>query len=180
MEGVVDKEVLVRDEPDHRSVLLLGLLLSFVDELSFCELRIRAHAVAVGLHIEMCRKRIHGLQTHSVQTHRLLVTLGVILTSGIQDADSPYHRTEGNSSSEVPYCRLFLRHCDMDLLSETHGELVYRVVHYFLEEHVYAVSLIISVTESSDVHSGALADMLHALHGPDVVVCIINYLCHMY
>ena len=127
----------------------------------------------------MCRKRIHRLQTHSVQTNRLLVALGVIFTSGVQDAHRPYHRAERNASSEVPHCRLLLRHRYLDLLSEAHGELVDRVVHHFLEEHVDTVSLIVSVTESSDVHSRALADMLHALHGPDVVVCVVNYLCHI-
>ena len=69
MEGVVDKEVLVRNELHHCTVLLLGLLLALADELTLCELRVRAHAVAVSLYIEMCRKRIDRLQTHSVQTH---------------------------------------------------------------------------------------------------------------
>ena len=174
--------MLVRRELHHGAVLFLGRPLTGVDQLAEAELSIRAHSVPVCFYKEILRQRIHGLQTHAVQTHGLLVTLGVVLTSGVQHAYSLDYGIKRNTTSEVSYDRLLFIHIDLNLLAESHGELIDGIVHYLLEQHIDTVSLIITVSESSNVHAGTLADMLHTLHRPDVVVCVIcclyNFLCH--
>ena len=126
----------------------------------------------------MGRKCVHGLETDTVQTHGLLVSLGVVLTACVEDAHSLHHGVQRNTSSEVAYCCGLLVYSYLDLLSESSRELVDGVVDHFLEEHVDAVSQILSVTQSSDVHSRTSADMFDAFERLDVVVCIINNLCH--
>ena len=69
--------------------------------------------------MEIRRKRIHGLETHTVQTHGLLISLRVILTSGVEDAHRLHHRVERDASSEVPHCHFLFIYIDLDLLTES-------------------------------------------------------------
>ena len=127
----------------------------------------------------MCRQSVHGLQTYTVQTYRLLVALGVVLAACVKHTYRLHHRIERNTSSEVPYCSLLIIHGDLNLLSETCRKLIYRVVYHLLQEYIYSVSQVISVSKTSDIHTWTSADMLHAFQGPDVVIGIVNYLCHI-
>ena len=120
----------------------------------------------------MGRKGVHGLETHTVKTHRLLVTLRVILTSGVQDAHGLHHRIKRNTSSEVPHCHLLLAHPDLDLLAEACRELVDRVVHNLLQKHIDTVSRIITLSKSTDVHTRSEPDMLDTIKRLDVIVAV--------
>ena len=122
----------------------------------------------------MGRKGVHRLQTHTVQTHGLLIALRVILSARVEDADRLDHGIQRNASSEVPYGNLLLCHGDLYLLSETCGELVDRVVHNLLEQHVDTVCRIVTLSKGSDVHTRSEPDMLDTFKGLDVVVCVIR------
>ena len=142
-------------------------------------MRERTLAVPEGLHIEVIGQGIHGLCSHTVETYGFLECLIVEFASGVQLAGHIHHGVERNTASVVPYGHLPAFDIDGYGFPEAHRELVNRVVHNLFQKHVYSVTRVVSVPQSSNVHSGPAPDVFVPFEGLNVVFGIFNFVRHI-
>ena len=127
--------------------------------------------IAIGLDSEVLAQGIDGFHTHTVQTHRLLESLGVILTASVEHADGFYKLALWNATAIVSdrYPQVVF---DIHLyaLSGIHLKLVDRVVDDLFQQDIDAVFGQRAVAQSSDIHAWTQADVLDACRGLNIFV----------
>ena len=164
-------------EVDIGTVLVLRVLGDVVDEFAELESGLAHLAVAEGVHLEVAAQRVDGLDTHTVQTDRLLEGLRVVLATGVQHADGFNHLTLRNAAAIVADrdAQVGLDG-DFNAVAGLHLELVNAVVDDFLQQHVDAVLREGTVAQSANIHTRAQSDMLCARQGFNVVVVVVDVL----
>ena len=127
------------------------------------------------MYLEVGAEGVHRLHTHTVQTHALLESLGVVLAAGVQHGHGFYEFAQGDAASVVTDAAAQLvGDAYFDAFSGAHLELVDTVVDDFLEEHVDAVLGMGTVTQSAYVHAGAGTHVLHVGEVAYVLVGVID------
>ncbi len=180
VEGETVEHLFVGDEADERSVLLVGGDDGRFQEVAPRKACVGALAVAVGGYVEFHRHGIHGLGTHAVHTHALLEVGVVELAARVELGRGVHHFIKRNAAAIVPHRHRLVLDGDVDALAEAHGELVDGVVDDFLQEHIDAVSLTVTVAQPADIHTGAPAYMFVPFQGLDgiIVIAVVYNLCH--
>ena len=102
---------------------------------------------------------IDRLNPHPVETNGLLEGFRVDLPPCIHLARGVDELTQGDTSPVVTDRHFSFMDRDLDLLASTHDILVDGVVEYFFEQDIYTVVSMGTITELTDVHPRATADM---------------------
>ena len=103
LEAIVQEKRIVGLEEDVGAVLVLcGFRIVARDD-TLLEGGLTHFSLAEAAHLKMGTQRIDSLHTDTVQTHRLLESLRVILTASVQDADGLNHLTLGDATPIVAY-----------------------------------------------------------------------------
>ena len=125
----------------------------------------------------MGTQRIDGLDTHTVQAHRLLESLRVVLTTSIQHTDGLDELALGDASSVVANGDTqVVVDIDFNAVACLHLELVDTVVYHLLQQYIDAVFGQRAVAQSADIHTRAGTDMFHIRQMADIVVRIFYLL----
>ena len=83
---------------------------------------------------------IDSLHTHTIQADRLLESLGVELTTGVQNANTLDELTLRNTSTIVTYGNAqVVLDIDFNTITCTHLEFIDRVVEHLLQQHIDTV-----------------------------------------
>ena len=125
----------------------------------------------------MGTEEVDSLDTHAVHADRLLESLRVVLTAGIQLAHSLNHLTLRNATAIVTQAHAFIiGDIHLDALARIHTELVNGVVDSLLEKNVDTILGVRTVTETSDIHTRTGTDMVNVTQVGDVIVVVL-YSC---
>ena len=181
VEGIVVEHFLVRGEADEGAVLFIRGDNGGFQQVAACETCIGALAVAVGGHVEIHGHGVHGLGAHAVHAYALLEVGIVKLAAGVELGGGIHHFVERNAAAKVPHRHGFILNGDIDPAAVAHGEFIDGVVDDFLQEHIDAVSLAVSIAKSADIHAGTPPDVLVPFQGLDgvVVVSMVDCICHV-
>ena len=175
MEAVVLEEFGVGLEVDVRAVFLLAVRFGIADECAAFEYGFVHTSVAVAACDEAAAEGVDGFQTYAVHTYGSGEYGGVVLTARVEFRHGVYQFAQGDAASVVAHFGgAVVGDIHLNTLAETFVELVDRVVDGFLEQDVYTIFGVRAITEAADVHTGAAADMLHALKGADILFGIIG------
>ena len=163
MELVVDEFRVIGLKVDICSILVLGGLCHVTDQFATLEDSLAHLAVAVAMHLETTAQRIDSLHTHTIQTDRLLESLRVELTTGIQDTDrldefSLWDTTTIVTDGDTEM--ILYRY--LNAVARLHLKLVDRVVEDLLQQHIDSVFCGGTVTQATDIHTGTEPDMLQS------------------
>ncbi|MNS92966.1 hypothetical protein D3C72_1271160 [compost metagenome] len=124
-------------------------------------------AVALDLHLELGRQRVHDADAHAVEAARDLVAAGAELAAGVKHGQHGLERRlaglgvhlDGDAAAVVrDLDRMIGVQGDVDMGAEAGQRLVDRVVDHLVHQVVKAL-----LTGAADVHARALADGLEAL-----------------
>ena len=81
----------------------------------------------------------------------------------------------GDAAAIVAHAHTQIVHdIDLDAVARLHLELVYRVVYDFLEQYIDAVFGQIAVAQTTDIHTGTRAHVLHVREMAYIVVGIVD------
>ena len=128
-------------------------------------------AIAHTANVEVRRQCIDSLDTHTIQAHRALVVLGVILGAGIHLARGISHLVEGDTAAIVAYCHGTVGHINFNQgLGKPRVVLIDAVVDHLLHEHVDAVVALAAVAQLAYVHAWPQPDVLAGSERHQLVV----------
>ena len=174
LEPIIPEQRVVGFEIDVRAVLVLRILRLVGLQDTTLEGRATHLALAIAGHFEVGTQGIHGLHTHTVQTHRLLKGLRVVLTTRIQHRDGFDELTLRDASAVVAHRDTqVIVDSNFDTRAGMHLEFVDAVVDNFLQQHIDTVLRQRTVAQTSDVHARTSAYMLHIRQVADIVVSIL-------
>ena len=175
VERVTDEQCRVGFEEDVGAVLVGRVLGDVRCQVAALELERTHLAVAIRLHLEVCREGVHRLHTHAVQTHALLERLRVVLAAGVEHTDCLNELALRYATTIVAH-----RHTQtvvdvyLYALAGVHLELVDRVVDDLLQQHIDTVLGQLSVAQATDIHTWTCTHVLHVGEVAYVVVGILN------
>ncbi len=163
----------VGSEADERTVrLICRLYVTFIHYVTAAVEHTFTHPVADTGYVELCRQGVDGLDTDTVETHRLLESLGVILATGVHARRHVDELAQRDTSAEVAHGDSPVGDIYRDLLAETHHVFVDGIVEHLLDEHIDAVVIVRAIAELADIHTGTTADMLLPVECLDVVLAV--------
>ena len=173
--GVVLEERIVRLEEDVGTVLILRGFRHITYQHASLKNGLAHLPVTIAAHLETAAQGIDGLDTHTVQTDRLLESLRVELSAGVQDADGVDEFSLGDASSIVTnrHPKIILDG-HLNTVAGLHLELVDRIVEHLLQQHIDTVVGLGAVVKLSDIHTRTQTDMLQTRQGADVLVIILH------
>ena len=121
----------------------------------------RALSVTHTADVELGGQGVHSLDADTVQSHRTLVRLGVVLGTGVHLGRRGLDLIQGDAAAIVANGDCAIGHLNVDVgLGITCVELVDAVVDDLLDEDIDAVIVLRTVAQLADVHARALADVL--------------------
>ena len=168
-EGVVGLEV------DISTVFVLSLFGGVALEDAALKDQTAHESVAIGAYLEAAAQCVHRLGTYAVEAHALLEGFGVILAAGVEHAHCLYEFALGDAAAIVAHAHTQIVHdIDLDAVARLHLELVYRVVYDFFEQYIDAVFGKIAVAQTTDIHTGTRAHVLHVREMAYIVVGIVD------
>ena len=173
--GIVLEERIVRLEEDVGTVLILRGFRHITYQHATLKDGLTHLPFTIAAHLESAAQGIDGLHTHAVQTDRLLESLRVELSAGVQDADGVDELSLRDASSIVTN-----RHTQVILdghlntVAGLHLELVDGVVEHLLQQHIDTVVGLGAVVKLSDIHTRAQTDMLQTRQSADVLIIILH------
>ena len=127
-----------------------------------------------GLNVKIGGQRVHRLDSHSIQTDRLLEGLGIVLRSGVYLGRAIKKFFQGNPPTMISNGYGLAIGLHANLLPETHDELVNAIIQNLLEQNVNAIILGRTVSKLADVH--ARANRMCSFHSSVLMVSAV-YLC---
>ena len=140
VEGVVLEQRVVRLEIDIGTILVLSVLSGIALQNAALESGATHLAVTIAGYLEMGTQRIDGLDTHTIQTYRLLEGLGVVLTTSIQYADRFDELTLRNATAIVTdRDTQVVVDSNLQTVASLHLEFVNRVVDDFFQQYINTV-----------------------------------------
>ena len=132
--------------------------------------------IAERLYGEIGRKCIYCFCSHTVQTDGFLEGFIVVFTTGINNRNSIHHLAQWNSTSVVAYSHLATFDGYIDNFSFLHAELVDGVIYCFLNENVYTIVCVTSITKFTNIHTRTQTNMLEPRQGDDITVVVLRLL----
>ena len=173
--GIVLEKRIVRLEEDVGTVLILRGFRHITYQHATLKDGLAHLPFTIAAHLESAAQGIHGLHTHAVQTDRLLESLRVELSAGIQDADGVDELSLRDASSVVAnrHTKVILDGY-LDTVASLHLELVDRVVEHLFQQHIDTVVGLGAVVKLSDIHTRTQTDVLQTRQGADVLVIILH------
>ena len=173
--GIVLEERIVRLEENVGTVLILRGFRHITYQHATLKDSLAHLPFTIASHLKTAAQGIHGLHTHTVQTDRLLESLRVELSAGVQDANGVDELSLRDASSVVTnrHPKIILDGY-LDTVASLHLELVDRVVEHLLQQHIDTVVGLGAVVKLSDIHTWTQTDMLQTRQGADVLVIILH------
>ena len=173
METVVLEERIVWFKKDESTILILRLGSIVFQEITTFENKMAHLAVAERLHLEMGTEGIDRFHTDTVQTDTLLERLAIVLTTGIQHADSLNELSLRNTTAIVADADTqIVLYIDFQTCSSPHLKLIDGVIDHLLQEHINTILRQVTITQTTDVHTRTGTHMLHIAQMADIVICI--------
>ena len=127
-------------EIDVGTVLVLRRFRHIRNQFSTLEDGFAYLSFTIAAYLEMRAQGIDSLHTHTVQTDRLLESLGVELTTGVQNADTLDELALGDASAIVAHRDAeVVLYVDFDAIACPHLELIDGVVEYLFQQDVDTV-----------------------------------------
>ena len=134
---IVEEECVVGFEEDEGSIFILGILRDVTGHLTFLKGSLTDLSVAIAAYFEMGTQGIDGLHTHTVETHRLLESLGVVLTTSVQYGYSLNHLSLRDASAIVAdRDAQIVLDGHLETVASLHLEFVDRVIDHLLQQHI--------------------------------------------
>ena len=174
VEGVVDKQAVVWFKEDVGACFLFCVFSGIALQLSLFKHSAAHLALSVGAYLEMAAQCVDGLDAHTIQSHTLLESLGIVFSASVEHAHRFYQFALRDAATIVAHgdAQLFI-HIHLYPVACLHLELVYRVVYHLFEQHIDAIFGQRTVAQSSDIHTRACAHMLHVREVSDVFVSVV-------
>ena len=175
MELIVEKQRIVRFEKDIGTVLILRVL-GHIALLVAALKDQRAHlALSVGAHLEACAQRIDRLDAHTVESHALLESLGVVFAARIEHAHGLDELALRDAAAIVAHADTqIVVDIHLDAVALFHLKLVDRVVYHLFQQHIDAVFGQRSVAQTTDIHTRTGTHVLHIRQVADIVLGILH------
>ena len=116
---------------------------------------------------------IDRFHTDTVQTDTLLERLAIVLTTGIQHADSLNELSLRNTTAIVADADTqIVLYIDFQTCSSPHLKLIDGVIDHLLQEHINTILRQVTIAQTTDVHTRTGTHMLHIAQVADIVICI--------
>ena len=116
---------------------------------------------------------IDRFHTDTVQTDTLLERLTIVLTTGIQHADSLNELSLRNTTAIVADADTqIVLYIDFQTCSSPHLKLIDGVIDHLLQEHINTILRQVTIAQTTDVHTRTGTHMLHIAQMADIVICI--------
>ena len=127
-------------EIDIGAVLILCRFCDIAGQFATLESRLAHLTITITMHLEMRTQRIHSLHTHTIQSDRLLESLRIKLSAGVQDTDGIDELTLRDASTIVAHRNaMIILNVHLNTVACLHLELVDRVVEHLFQQHIDAV-----------------------------------------
>ena len=125
----------------------------------------------------MAAQSVHRFRTHTIQSDTLLECLRVILSTRVEHRNCFNHLALWNASSIVTdrHSQVVL-YVDFNALSCIHLELVDRVIHNLLEQHVDSILCMGTIAQTPNVHTWTSAHMIHIRQMSNILIGIFHRL----
>ena len=126
----------------------------------------------------MSTQCIHGFDTHTIESHTLLESFRVVLSTRIEYTHSFHQFPLWDASSIVAHSNSqIIFNIYLYPIARFHFELINRVVQNLFQEYINAVLWQLSVAQSTNVHAWTSTHMLHIRQVTDVIIGISNSTC---
>ena len=156
----ITEDLRIRRELDEGAVLLGGLPAAlFVHLLAAAEQGAPIAALAPAADLEVHREGVDRFGADTVQTHRELKDVVVVLAAGMHLRNTVDDLAERDTAAVVANRHRRPIAVDLDAAALAHDELVDGVVDDLLEQNVDAVVGMRAVADTADVHAGAQPDV---------------------
>ena len=160
-------------EENECAVLIGGGSGGVASELALLEHEMAHLAVAIGLHLEVATEEIDCLDADTIESYGLLEGFGVVLTTGVELADSLNELALRDASTIVADRDTeIVLNIYLDALASVHTKLINGVVDDFLEQDIDTVFGQRTVAQSADIHTRTGADVLHVGEVANILVTI--------
>ena len=174
LELIVEEERIVWLKEDIGTVLVLCLLGLVTGHLTFLEGSLAHHAIAITAYLEVTAQRIDGLHADTIQTHGLLKSLRVVLTTSIQHGYGLDHLSLWDASPIVSDRNTqVVVNSHLDTVARFHLEFIDGVVDNLFQQHVDTIFGQGAVAQTTDIHTRTSTYMLHITQMTDVLVIIL-------
>ena len=167
-EGIAYKNRVVGLKSNERAVLSIGFRFhysAFFHHLATLKACVGGHPVTPRLHVAPLAQGIGGFQAHTIHTHRALIVLCVELTAGVHGGGGTGDILQRYAAAIVANAHLAVLHGEFDYVAVAGSVLVDGVVERFLEQHIYAVVVLRTVTQLTYIHTRSAPDVLKRRQG---------------
>ena len=122
------------------TILILCRFGDIAGQLTTLEGRLAYLPITIAMHLEMRTQRIHGLHAHAIQSDRLLESLRIELSAGVQDADAVDELTLRDASAIVAYRdTMVILDIHFNTVACLHLKLVNRVIEDFFQQDIDSI-----------------------------------------
>ena len=118
---------------------------------------------------------IHRLDTHPIQTDRLLEGLTIILRPSINLGGTVHQLTQRNPATVVTHLHpALVIDVDANLLTVPHDKLIHRIIECFLQENIDPIVRRRPITQLTNIHSGTEANVLSPVQTLNIVLGVTS------
>ena len=142
-----------------RSILAVSTLL-FALLLSQGKRCLSEFAVPMTANEEVAGECIYGFGSHAVESNAKLKDIVIVFGTGVDAGYTVDNLSQRDAPTEISHSDGAVFYSYVNMLSVAHDELIDCVIHDFLEQDVYAVVILGSISSATDVHSGSQANVL--------------------
>ena len=145
-------------------------------QLPFGEFGDAGFTLSERLHTEPTGQGVHCLGTHTVQAHRLLEHLAVVLGTSVEAADSLNHHAQRDAAAIVADTHFALGKVDghIDAATEARRKFINGVVYHLFDEDIDAVVMRRAVAKFADIHARTQPDVFHILKMDNALIIIFG------
>ena len=156
------EECIIGLEEDIRTVFLIGFLSDIAFQYAFFKYGASHFSVAERMCFETAGEGVHCLESHTVESYAFLECFGVVFTTRVEHRHSFYEFAQRDASSVVSDAGAqMVFYVYLNALAGIHLEFVDTVVNDLFEQHIDTVLCLTAVTQTTDIHAGSGAHMLH-------------------
>ena len=176
--AILTENLLINAEADKCTILLVYATLPAVGKLQTLGKSNRmCLAITHRARRKLAREHIHSLHTHTIQTYGLLEGIALVLTTRIHLAHGCRQRLERDTTTIVSHRHDIILDGNLNSVACAHNKLVNRVIDRLLNQNVDTIIRLRAITQLTDVHTGAQAQMLSRRQGFDGIVIVCHLRC---
>ena len=127
---------------------------------------------------EITAQGIHSLDTDTVQSDRLFKCLAVVLGTCVHFTGYVDHLSQRNATAIVPDGNSSFFDGHFYSFAIPHHVFVDGVIEYFFQQYIDPIIRIATISQFTNIHTRAPADMFHPVQRLDIVVIIRCRLLH--